>query len=104
MVPRSVQRKPPSLKWDGVGQDTQTHDGGVRGTGFFCEVWQLPYLTISLFPGTSQTQGIPSLPKGKRKQPMRLGWGGGFKTGTGGRESSPLPRALFFAPSESFHW
>lgn len=76
MVPRSVQRKPPSLKWDGVGQDTQTHDGGVRGTGFFCEVWQLPYLTISLFPGTSQTQGIPSLPKGKRKQPMRLGGGG----------------------------
>lgn len=39
-VPRSVQRKLPSLKWGGGGWDTQTHDGGVGGTGCcFCKVW-----------------------------------------------------------------
>lgn len=53
-------------------------------------------LTIWLFTGTSQREGIPSLPKGKIKQHLRLG--GVVKTGTGGRESWPLPLAFSSPP------
>lgn len=67
----------------------------------FCKVW--PALTIWLFLGTSQREGIPFLPKGKIKQHMRLG-GVLVRPGTGGRESWPFPLALCLAPSESFHW
>lgn len=102
-VPRSVQRKTPSLKWGGgVGIPTamMTESGAWAAASAGCD--RLVHLTIWLFPGTSQREGIPSLPKGKIKQHMRPGGVG--KTGTGGRESWPLPLALFLTPSESFHW
>lgn len=83
--------------------DTKSHNGGSQARAAFFARWGwLLCLTIWLFTGTSQREGIPSLPKGKIKQHVRLGGVG--KTGTGGRESWPLPLALFLAPSESFHW